>query len=199
MPYAAKKICGKPGCGKLSDASFCPAHLAEAPERQWDRERGSAHARGYGRRHAKLRLTPSAVNDLIRRVVQRIAPLAHGKRIAVTTFLSQDLPAVWLDQELLSRTLDNLIGNAMKFTPEEGKVVTWTVVHTGHPEFGDQTPYALVVVEFGKGARLLMQLADFRREDLKIGRKVKVEFRKIQAAGESGVLCYGYKAVACSE
>jgi uncharacterized OB-fold protein len=83
--------------------------------------------------------------------------------------------------------------------PEEGKIVTWTVVHTGHPEFGDGTPYALAVVEFGKGARLLMQLADFRREDLKIGRKVRVEFRKIQAAGESGVLCYGYKAVACSE
>jgi uncharacterized OB-fold protein len=83
--------------------------------------------------------------------------------------------------------------------PEEGRILTWTVVHTGHPEFSDSTPYALVVVEFGKGARLLMQLADFRREDLKIGRKVKVEFRKVQAAGESGVLCYGYKAVACSE
>jgi uncharacterized protein len=87
---------------------------------------------------------------------------------------------------------------AVRF-PEEGKIATWTVVHTGHPAFSDEQPYALAIVEFAEGARLLMQIADYHGEALKIGQKVQVKFRKIQAAGESGVLCYGYKAALCSE
>ena len=83
--------------------------------------------------------------------------------------------------------------------PEEGRIATWTVLHTGHPAFTDEQPYALAIVEFKEGARLLMQIADYHGEALKIGQKVQVKFRKIQAAGESGVLCYGYKAALCSE
>jgi len=81
--------------------------------------------------------------------------------------------------------------------PEEGRIATWTVVHTGHPAFTDEQPYALAIVEFREGVRLLMQIADYHGEALKIGQKVQVKFRKIQAAGESGVLCYGYKAALC--
>ena len=82
---------------------------------------------------------------------------------------------------------------------DEGKILTWTVVHAGHPAFSDEQPYGLAIVELKNGTRLLMQIADYHGEALKIGQKVQVKFRKIQAAGESGVLCYGYKAALCSE
>jgi uncharacterized OB-fold protein len=44
-----------------------------------------------------------------------------------------------------------------------------------------------------------MQVTDYHGQELKIGQKVEVKFRKLQAAGESGVLSYGYKAALCSE
>ncbi len=83
--------------------------------------------------------------------------------------------------------------------PEDGKIVSWTVVHTGHPAFTDEQPYALAIVELTNGPRLLMQVADYHGQELRIGQKVEVKFRKLQAAGESGVLSYGYKAALCSE
>jgi uncharacterized OB-fold protein len=88
---------------------------------------------------------------------------------------------------------------AIERLAEEGKIVSWTVVHTGHPAFTDEVPYALAIVELSGGPRLLMQLADYHGQELRIGQKVEVKFRKLQAAGESGVLSYGYKAALCSE
>jgi 5-methylcytosine-specific restriction protein A len=48
MPSAAQKICRVPGCGK----TFCKIH--SSAEKQFDKERGSASARGYGRTWQKL-------------------------------------------------------------------------------------------------------------------------------------------------
>lgn len=48
MPYAAKTPCRQSGCGALvSTPGFCELHRRE--QQQWqDRQRGSAHQRGYG-------------------------------------------------------------------------------------------------------------------------------------------------------
>lgn len=78
---------------------------------------------------AKVRLSPSVLNDHIREVVRRSAPLAHKKCIEVTTQLSTQVPVVWLDPELINRTLDNLMANAMKFTPDGGKVLVQSQLH----------------------------------------------------------------------
>lgn len=83
--------------------------------------------------------------------------------------------------------------------PLEGKILSWTVIHTGHPAFSDLQPYGVVIVEVMEDVKILMPFADFTKEDLKIGKKVKIEFRKIQEGGESGVIAYGYKAVPCLE
>jgi len=83
--------------------------------------------------------------------------------------------------------------------PLEGKILSWTVIHTGHPSFSDLQPYGIVLIEVMEDVKILMPFADFKREDLKIGSKVKIEFRKIQEGGEDGVIAYGYKAVPCLE
>lgn len=79
--------------------------------------------------------------------------------------------------------------------PDEGRIVTHTVVHVGAKEFGDLSPYALGIVELTDGTRLMTQIADCDPATLAIGQPVRVEFRKISEDGESGVLRYGYKAV----
>ena len=41
----------------------------------------------------------------------------------------------------------------------------------------------------------MCQLVDADPEEIEIGMPVKLEFRRIRADGEAGVLFYGYKAV----
>lgn len=61
MPTAAPKPCARPGCGALvRDGRYCERHRADA--RTYDRHRGSAAARGYGRRWRKARQTFLARN-----------------------------------------------------------------------------------------------------------------------------------------
>ncbi len=79
--------------------------------------------------------------------------------------------------------------------PSEGTVVSHTVIRTAPRGFGDEAPYCMGIVELTDGTRILCQIADCEPERLAIGLKVSMEFRRIQEAGESGVLAYGYKAV----
>jgi hypothetical protein len=80
---------------------------------------------------------------------------------------------------------------AMKRT---GTILTHTVIHTPSKNFTDQAPIALAVVEMDDGPRVTTQVVDYRPEQLKIGQKVRLEFRKIYADGEAGPIQYGYKA-----
>jgi signal transduction histidine kinase len=65
-----------------------------------------------------------AVNvvDLIREAVQAQAALAQNKKIKLESDLPAGLPPVQADLNLIQRVLQNLIGNALKFTPEGGSV-----------------------------------------------------------------------------
>lgn len=55
MPQAAFTICRQQGCGARCAGPYCAKHAGEHPRRQFDRARGSAASRGYGRRHEKWR------------------------------------------------------------------------------------------------------------------------------------------------
>jgi uncharacterized OB-fold protein len=77
----------------------------------------------------------------------------------------------------------------------EGKIKTYTIIHIAPPGFGDEAPYALAVLEMNDGARLTAQVVDVPLDKVKVGMKVKIEFRKIQKDGHAGILQYGYKAV----
>jgi signal transduction histidine kinase len=77
---------------------------------------------------AQVRCTPSVLNDHVRAAVRRLAPIARSKGIQVTTVLSQEVPVLRIDQELVERTLGNLVSNALKFTPEGARVTIRTEV-----------------------------------------------------------------------
>ena len=76
-----------------------------------------------------------------------------------------------------------------------GKLLTYTVIHIPPSPFKDEAPYAMGVVELDGGGRINTQIVDCDFDKLKIGMKVKMEFRRIQAEGEAGVIGYGYKCV----
>jgi len=78
---------------------------------------------------------------------------------------------------------------------DQGKLLSYTVIRVAPSQFVDQSPYPMGIVELDDGTRLLTQIADCEPDQLKIGMKLKLEFRKIQQDGEAGILCYGYKYV----
>ncbi len=55
---------------------------------------------------------------LIEKALMEITPLVEAKKIIVKTEMSKDLPTLRMDQERILQVLRNLIGNAVKFTPE---------------------------------------------------------------------------------
>jgi uncharacterized OB-fold protein len=78
---------------------------------------------------------------------------------------------------------------------DKGKILTYTIIRVPPQPFADQAPYAVGIVELDDGARLTGQIVDCHFEDLKIGGRVRIEFRKVFQEGEAGVIYYGYKFV----
>jgi len=77
----------------------------------------------------------------------------------------------------------------------EGKLETFTVIRVAPRGFSDLAPYAVGVVALDDGVKITAQVADCDPTKLAIGQRVRIEFRRVQQDGESGVLHYGYKVV----
>ena len=77
--------------------------------------------------------------------------------------------------------------------PREGKIYSFTEVHSAPSGFEHESPYFLALVELSNGVRLLTQLVDSPAERVKVGAKVAVVFRKIFEDDAEGAIAYGYK------
>lgn len=75
-----------------------------------------------------------------------------------------------------------------------GKVLTYTVVHAAANGFEDQAPYVLAIVELEDGPRLTAQVTDCNTDEIKIGDKVEIVFRRMGEEGQDGIIYYGFKA-----
>jgi uncharacterized OB-fold protein len=78
---------------------------------------------------------------------------------------------------------------------ESGKILTFTIIRVAPHQYVDQAPYAVGIAEQDDGVKLTAQIVDCPFEDLKIGLRVKIEFRKIYEEGDAGIIYYGYKFV----
>lgn len=67
--------------------------------------------------HTRLRLESVPLNPLIEEALRNNLEYARQKQVALTQQLATELPLVEADRFQISQVLDNLIGNAMKFSP----------------------------------------------------------------------------------
>ena len=77
----------------------------------------------------------------------------------------------------------------------EGEIITYTVIHTPAKQFSLQKPFVVAIVQTPDDVRITCQIVDCDAEEVEIGSKVELVFRKVQEEGEAGILCYGYKGV----
>ncbi|MBF0530820.1 MAG: HAMP domain-containing histidine kinase [Deltaproteobacteria bacterium] len=70
-----------------------------------------------------LELEPFDASGVIRRVLDRFKPLSNLKMVTISMELPEDLPQVVADRALFERILNNLVSNALDYTPEDGKIV----------------------------------------------------------------------------
>ncbi len=75
----------------------------------------------------------------------------------------------------------------------KGVVESYTVVHVPPDEMAGQEPYVLALVRLEEGPVVTAVVTDVDPEDVKIGTRVRLAFRRISEQGESGLVCYGYK------
>jgi uncharacterized protein len=80
----------------------------------------------------------------------------------------------------------------MKFNGD-GKIHTYSVIHTPTDDFKTLAPYVVAIIELDEGAHITSQIVDCDINNVEIGDKVEMVFRKIKEEGEDGVISYGYK------
>ena len=69
-----------------------------------------------------LQRTPTDPAELARSVVAQFSPQAHAKNIDLHVETAPDLPSLSLDPQRIAQVLGNLLGNAIRHTPQGGQV-----------------------------------------------------------------------------
>lgn len=74
----------------------------------------------------ELNKEPVNLNELIRDVIDEMAPLAERQQVTVKTSLSPDLPVTTVDKDRIRQTIINIIHNAIKFNHPGGECTVST-------------------------------------------------------------------------
>jgi two-component system phosphate regulon sensor histidine kinase PhoR len=73
-------------------------------------------------RRVPLRLSPTAVAEVVIPPCERLRPQAERAGLDLTVLLPPDLPRILADMERMQQVLTNLVHNAIKFTPPGGSI-----------------------------------------------------------------------------
>lgn len=69
-----------------------------------------------------LDLTPGDIGSLLEKALAEIGPLLAARKISFEFDTAGECPVVMMDNEKMMQVIRNLLGNAVKFTPDEGRI-----------------------------------------------------------------------------
>jgi two-component system phosphate regulon sensor histidine kinase PhoR len=99
-----------------------------------------------------LRLEPLPIGEVMEHVISGLEPVAAKKQLELKVEVPCDLPRVLADRDRLAQILVNLVDNAIKFTPESGRVtVAAHLTHAGGAAAPPQAPVEVTVTDTGIG------------------------------------------------
>ena len=70
----------------------------------------------------KVHCYPISIGEVVQRAASLMAPLLSRRTQALEISYSPDLPTLWADPNRLTQVLVNLLSNASKFSPMDGKI-----------------------------------------------------------------------------
>jgi two-component system OmpR family sensor kinase/two-component system sensor histidine kinase BaeS len=71
----------------------------------------------------KLDLQETEIGSLIQRVAEKIKVQAQQNGINLEIEITENLPRIWIDADRITQVLNNLIGNALRYTSQDGKII----------------------------------------------------------------------------
>ena len=73
--------------------------------------------------HLTIDVKPEAVDALVNDTLEMLRPIATGSSIIMEARIADDLPQVLADSARMQQVLSNLVGNAVKFTSRQGRII----------------------------------------------------------------------------
>jgi len=125
--------------GTYADAPAKQQELLKITEEECERLIDSvSRILDLSRMEAKMmdyQLKDSDLLPVVQKSLLKLAPIAQRKKIDLELKPPPDLPAVKIDAERISQLMENLIGNALKFSSEGDKVVLSVCVRNNGKQF----------------------------------------------------------------
>jgi PAS domain S-box-containing protein len=75
-----------------------------------------------------LHRTRIQVKAVLKNAVDQIAPAASRVGIKINLFIEEEVPSIYVDVDFMERVFNNLLDNAVKFTPDGGVIDVWSRV-----------------------------------------------------------------------
>ncbi len=79
-----------------------------------------------------LNQAPTQIEDLLRPVLQTYEGLLAERRVHAKIEIAPNLPAVWIDPATIDRVIQNLVDNAIKYSPSGSAIEIG--MHVAHPD-----------------------------------------------------------------
>lgn len=80
-----------------------------------------------------------------------------------------------------------------RFLGKTGTILTWSIIYVAGKEFKRFAPYPVAIVELENGEKVTAPIVDYEKDELQIGKKVRVVLRKVRNSSEEDVIVYGIK------